>query len=411
MPAVKAKNLQRMLEDKTKGPAFVERFLSESLESGHLAAEDFSIRDIFVSVVPDGREMVEYFNPNQKRGGFSSNREMMEAADAVSSSHFANITGQLIYSQIMRQARAEDYVFSRIIPDVPTVFNGEKIPGVTNLADEAQVVNEGQEYPLAGFNEDWIETPQTLKRGNIVPVTKEAVFFDRTSLVLSTAGQVGLRLGANKEKRLIDAFLDVADAKGNFPHRHNWRGTTYASYSSTTPWVNLIGSNALVDWNSVNAVEQLAADIVDPNTGEPMPWSLSEIVVAPGLAATAFRVMNATSTSTKVGGYNASATVNDFDAPSPLARHEYSSPYAIVSSRMLKQRMTAGSVVTTNFYLTRLSEAIEYRQNWPITVEQAGMDSYKAFERDIVAQYKASERGAAFVKQPRYLFQSRVGAL
>ena len=34
-------------------------------------------------------------------------------------------------------------------------------------------------------------TPQTAKRGFIVPVTKEAIFFDRTNLVLQRAAEVG----------------------------------------------------------------------------------------------------------------------------------------------------------------------------------------------------------------------------
>lgn len=399
MPAFKAKNLQLMLEDRTKGPAFVERHLTEALESGQLAPSDFSLRDIFISVVPDGREMIEHFSP-MKRGGFSSDREMTEAADAVSSSAFANITGQLIYSTIMKQAQAEDYVFSRIIPSQPTQFNGEKIPGVTNLSDEAQVVEEADEYPLAGFNEDWIETPLTKKRGNIVPVTKEAIFFDRTGQVLSTAGQVGLRLGSNKEKRLIDAVID----ENTTAHRHKWKGTTYATYQATTPWINLQTSNALVDYTDIQAIELLAANIVDPNTGEPMPLMLREIVVTPQLSATAFRILNAITTSTNVGGYPVTGNPTAFNAPNPLGKHEFSAPYRVVSSRLLAQKMATD----TTFYMGRLSEAVVYMENWPITVEMAGGDSAKAFSRDIVAQYKASERGAAFVKEPRYLFKSTV---
>lgn len=398
MPAFKAKNLQLMLEDRTKGPAFVERHLTEALESGDLSPDDFSIKDIFISVVPNGREMVEYFNPSNKRGGFSSGRELTEAADAVTNSHFANITGQLIYSMIMRQAQAEDYVFSRIIPSVQTSLSGEKIPGVANLADEAQIVREGDEYPLAGFNEDWIESPQTIKRGNIVPVTKEAIFFDRTNLILSTAGQVGLRLGANKEKRLIDAVID----ENTTAHRHKWRNTTYATFQASTPWINLKTSNALVDWTDINEVEMLAAAVTDPNTGEPMPLMLTDMIVTPERRATAYRVLSATQIAMQAGGFATSGNLMRSDSPSPVGAHEYSAAYRVVTSRLLAQRMATD----TTWYLGRLSEAVVYMQNWPITVEQAGADSSKAFERDIVAQYKASEMGAAFVKQPRYLFKS-----
>ena len=47
----------------------------------------------------------------------------------------------------------------------------------------------GMPYPHLGFGEDYIETPSTTKRGFIVPVTKEAIFFDRTHLVLQPGGR------------------------------------------------------------------------------------------------------------------------------------------------------------------------------------------------------------------------------
>ena len=398
MPAVHGKDIKAMLEDRTKGPAFVSRHIAEALQSKQLAPDDFSIKDIFVSVVPDGREMVESFNP-RGRGGFVGTA-ITEAADAVSSSHFSNITGQLLYTTIMQQAQAEDYVFSRIIPTVQTQFSGERIPGVANLGDDAQVVAEGDEFPLAGFNEDWIDTPETVKRGNIVPLTKEAIFFDRTALVLSTAGQVGLRLGANKEKRLIKAVIDETHTT----HRYKWRGTSYATFQGTTPWVNLIGSATLIDWTDINAAEQAAADLLDPNTGEPMPMMMKEIIVAPELAATAAMILNGTGMQYAGGGFATSNQTYVSNGPNPIGNSQYSGRYAIVSSRLLKTQMTTN----TTWYLGNIAAAVEYRQNWPITVEMAGADSSKAFERDIVVQYKASERGAAFVKEPRYLIKNTV---
>ena len=82
-------------------------------------------------LVPDGREMVNSFNP-RKSGGYVGSA-ITEAADAVSSSHFANITGQFLYTMIMKQAMAEDYVFSRIVPVQQTQFSGEKIPGIETV--------------------------------------------------------------------------------------------------------------------------------------------------------------------------------------------------------------------------------------------------------------------------------------
>ncbi len=42
-------------------------------------------------------------------------------------------------------------------------------------------------------------------------------------------------------------------------------------------------------------------------------------------------------------------------------------------------------------------------ENWPITVTQAPVGSEADFTNDIVLRFKASERGAAAVLNPRYV--------
>jgi hypothetical protein len=79
-------------------------------------------------------------------------------------------------------------------------------------------------YPSLGFGEDYIETPQTTKRGFIVPVTKEAIFFDRTNLILQRAAEVGEVLGLNKEKRLIDLLIGATNNYKWFLHITHYNG-------------------------------------------------------------------------------------------------------------------------------------------------------------------------------------------
>jgi hypothetical protein len=42
-------------------------------------------------------------------------------------------------------------------------------------------------------------------------------------------------------------------------------------------------------------------------------------------------------------------------------------------------------------------------ENWPITVTQSAAGSEADFNQDIVVRFKASERGAAAVLNPRYV--------
>ena len=59
-----------------------------------------------------------------------------------------------------------------------------------------------------------------------MPVTREAIFFDRTHLVLQRAAEVGEVLGLNKEKRLLDLVIGATN-------NYKWKGTAYNTYYAT----------------------------------------------------------------------------------------------------------------------------------------------------------------------------------
>jgi hypothetical protein len=358
--------------------------LSEALREKHLRADDFSLRDLAEALVPEGRQWVATLDP--RRGGMS----LLESGEGLDLTAFSHITGQVIYSKIIEGMQNEEFVASRMVETIPTRLDGEKIPGVGALGDVAQVVEPGMPYPSVGFGEDWIETPSTTKRGFIVPVTREAVFFDRTNLVLRNASQVGEALGLNKEKRILDVMIG---ATNNF----KWRGTTYNTYESSYPWVNVKGSNALADWANIDAVEQVFADLTDPNTGEPILIRGNTLLVPSSLKATAMQIVNATQL--RFGDITSGSGTQTV-ALNPV------SSYNIESSRLLKARLTAASIATTTWFAGDFRRAFAYMENWPITVTQSPAQSDEDFNKDIVVRFKASERGAAAVLEPRAVVKS-----
>ena len=138
---------------------------------------------------------------------------------------FSNITGQMVQSKILEAYTQEAFVLSKLVDTIPTRLDGERIPGIGRISDEVAEVRPGMPYPSLGFAEDYIETPQTTKRGFIVPVTKEAIFFDRTHLILQRAAEVGEVLGLNKEKRLLDLLIGATN-------NYKWKGANYNTYSN-----------------------------------------------------------------------------------------------------------------------------------------------------------------------------------
>jgi len=376
-------------------------------ETGGIAPDEFSLKDLASEFVMEGDHPLGLRGVNRVYDPAGQPISLTEATSGVDSTAFANITGQLLISKVMQAYQSEEFVASRLINNIPTRLSGEKIPGIALIADPGQdelKVNEMQEYPRFGFGEEYVETPDTIKRGMIVAVTKEAIFFDRTNLVLSRAGEVGTVIGQNKEKRLLDAIIG-----GTKNYKRN--GTTYWTYYSAAdsgaPYVNHLDANQLVDWTDIDNAEDLFAKLTDPNTGEPIVMSGRQLLVPPQLRSTANRVLSATETRT--------GTSNIVVGGNPVA----GMGITLNSSRLLYARLIATDTYGHSesaanakgyWWFGDFKKAFGYMENWPITVSRSQQNSEAEFNQDIVVQFKASERGAAAVLEPRAIVRCRAVA-
>ena len=382
MRALNYRELRRRYE--LDGPAKTVQHLHEALDEKSLRPEDFSLRDLAEALIPDGREWVRTLDP--RSGGVTP---LLESGDGVDATAFQNVAAQVVHAKVLEAYQQEAFVASRLVETVPTRLDGEKIPGVSRVADQIDEVGPGMPFPSLGLDEDYIETPATAKHGFIVPVTKEAIFFDRTNLVLSRAAEVGEVLGLHKEKRILDLILGVTN---NYKHK----GVLYDTYQTSGPWVNVLTGNELEDWSSVDAAEQLFAEMLDPATGEPVLLSATTALVMPAYRHAAHRTFNASEVTYAPSG-GSTATV----AANPLGN------YRVEESRLAYRRIVASGVAAADakkwWFLGDFRKAFAYMENWPITVTQAPLGSEADFTNDIVLRFKASERGAAAVINPRYV--------
>ena len=366
---VKEKNEHKFWESFHKG-----------LESGDFKPEHVSLRETFEHFVEDGREIINSWNP-RKVGGFQSGIHLHESN--INTATFSNITGQIIYSTFLQAFNSPALIGSSLCRTVSTSFSGEKIAGISMLSDDVDSIQEGSPYPRAGVNEDYVETPQTTKRGIMVEVTKEAIFFDRTGQLLDRASKVAETLAMNKEKRIIDAAVGVTSL-----YNRKGRGViaTYGDNSGNHDFDNLVATNALADFSDIENALLAFEDLTDPNTGEPIVLNGYQVLVPGALVMTARRLLTATTvrqtTNTNTNTYSASPLPGNFEV--------LSSPY--VKSR-------SGS--STSWYMGDFKQAFAYMENWPIQVVQAPVNSQAEFERDIVSQFKASERGTVACLEPR----------
>jgi hypothetical protein len=400
-----------------KYKALVESYQAVVEERGQRAA-DLMVREVFSKhEKPQAAELGRLFEAifgthaylTAARDRYSDEpiRPIMEAAGATSVAQFTNITGQIVFSAILPKYESEEFVVTKMIPTVDTKLSGEKIPGITRIGDAAQVVAEGGEFPLVGVSETYIHTPTTVKRGFRTAITKEAIFFDRTGELLDRFGQSAYDFGLGKEKRGIDALLDenagaVSAMAGG--HRYHWRDTSIATYgdsSGSHSWDNLQATNTLTDWQSLQNAWLLLKAMKDPDINEPMNFLGKQLFVTPQLAPTAYRIKRTIETRTNVGGYATTGNLQSFAADSPVPSYF---DFDIVTSQLIADRLGTD----TSWFYGDIGRMLRYMQNWPLEVLQAPAMSEDEFKRDIVVQYRVSERGAFSTWEPRAMIKSTV---
>jgi len=386
--AVKSRRLFEAAERDNNTNKFYEE-LWEALRKGEIVANELSIRACFEQFVEGGIELVRSFSP-RKHGGGGIN--LLEAGDAVDTSAFSNITGQIFYSTVLDVFDQPQFLADRLLTTVPTEFNGEKIPGIGGIGDAISAIGEGQEYPTAGVSEEWVETPETDKNGVIVPVTKEAIFFDRTGLVITRASNVALSLAINKEKRCLDVALGITTS---YVRNGAAAQATYGDTHTEGDFDNLIASNALVDYTDVENGLVAFGDVNDPNTEEPIVLNTMDVVVPEGLLFTAARVFEATGIEQGAIAAGVPRTLGGNPLTSPTVKRNNS--WTIHSNQYVNRRTSD----QTTWFQGDFKGAFAYMQNWGPTVVQAQDNSHEEFHKDIVSQFKISERGIPAVMEPR----------
>ena len=368
--------------------------LCEALEQRKLRPEHFNLRELAEAVWPAWKQACD--PRSMSYGMFGAPTLVGLSEDAIDSTMFANITGQIMFTKVMEGfIEADEGVFEKICTVIPTKFNGEKIPGISPPTADGYEVAEGAEFDQGQVIEDYIETPVTTKRGQIIYVTKEAVFFDRTNMLLQQAGKVGERLATKRLKLMIDVVAGVTNP-------FKWRGVAKNTYQNALgDWINELASNALVDWTDIDAIYTLAAKMTDPNTSEPISISLPDVLVPPHLAATAKRVLRATEIRFGDGASSTTQTI----ASNPVADLGQN---IIVSTQLYARLVASGasaSVSGSTWFIGDFKKAFAYMENWGLTPASLPAGSTLEFTRDVVAGFKFSERGVPAVIEPRRAFK------
>lgn len=346
------------------------------------SVDRWSVMDLAEHLIPNGREFLRNIGP-----GKSGRANLFEASQSVSTADFSNVIGQIFYTKIREAFDNTELIGDQLVTDFPTTFlGGEKIAGIGRIGDEFEAVAEGHNYPRAGLNEEWVESPAAVKRGTILEVTREAMITDRTGVLTQRASAIGEYLAINKEKRI----LDVATGQVNNYKRN---GTSTNTYLTSGAYINVSTSAALTDWTDIEAGLLIQDQITDPNTGEFLNWGADTLLVPVALKMTAMRIMQATDIRFGDGASNTTAAYGK----NPVSNM----PMKILSNAYVRNATSS----TTTWFMGCPKKAFWYSSIWNIETTQAASNNQAEFERDVFLSYKTTEFGVPWAYEPRYMIK------
>jgi hypothetical protein len=378
--------------------------LATDLEEKNVSPRDFSIRGLFEQFVRDdkgdacGRAIMETWKPE---GGLALSELEEAGVGAVTTAAFSNITGQIIYNEILDAWNNPNFISDMLVQTVNTSFlDGEKIAGISNVADDAEAIGEAQPYPLSGVTEEYVETPRPVKRGHIIPLTREVIIADRTGRLLQQAATITTSMRINKEKRVLDTVLGV-----DTTWKYNGSVATATYDDSTTAPHNFDNKllNDLQDYTDIEEALLKFDAILDPNTGEPVMNTVNQLIVASQNLYTAARILNATQIRSSTANLE---TLSANPLQSPSMGGVMVNGIELISSPYVGLRATAGSLGTAYWWLGDFRKAFRYMQIWPLSTTQLPSSSEWEFQNDIVRAWKVSEFGVPAVINPRHVLMS-----
>lgn len=377
-------------------------------QPGGITPHDFRVRDLAEELL--GYEFVKNLcDPTIDVSPW----DIQEAWNAVDSTLFQAVTEQLIVREVLTAYRNPLFVLTAMIPSVDTPFSeGEIVQGLTlprnpeNDKEDALVVNEQEEYGILGFSQEYVQMPPTVKRGLVIPVSREAIFRDRTGQILRRAAYVGTILGLSKERRLTDVLIGAVNTYKEFRRGHTAvqsRNTYYgfSDQSGSPPWINHKDNNQLVDYSSLDSADNLFTDMTDPNTGEPILITGRYLIYSPPLRSTVARILNATETR-HVTNTNVTTIGGNLVRPGIIP---------VESTWMYRRLQTVLGVSASDaaqyWFYGDPRAAFQYQQNWGIEISRQAPGADAEFWQDIVTAFKASEKGVAAILDPRYIQRHR----
>lgn len=356
-------------------------------EEKGLSLEDVSLKELYEGFCG------ENLNIHQRSQGFIETKDKDLKEAYVKSSAFTNITGELISKMIINAYKSLSKIGDKLTSKYKTRLRYERLPGFIG-SEAPQTVNEGDAYPESGISDKYTELGEAEKKGRIISLTEEAIYFDQTGILIERAKGIGEKCALDREKKILRAILGIDNAY--FPS-----GVSTALYQATPYRVT---SNALVDWTDIEKCELdgFSAMVDDSPNRDEIIVTPNVVLVPSALKRTAQRILNATEVT--------HGDFDDVDSVKTRGTNPVKNDYQIVSSVLIHAlQVTAGttpSIAKSNWWMGDFSKQFKWKEIFPLQTFRAIEDSNLKFERDVVSRFKVRYYGNPFVIDNKYVVKN-----
>lgn len=307
---------------------------------------------------------------------------------ALASTAFASATGQLISMKVIEGYESPNYVGDQLVTVVPSKLRGERMVGFTSLQGP-KPVGEGDTYEDSTFGEKYVTTTET-KRGRLLSITEETIYFDQTGEILRRANGMGEKARQDRERRIIRGVADVSSTE----RVYRPTGTAeqlYASgntnlYSTATPLVDWTDIQEVMAWHAANVTDDRETD--DVQGGQPIMWNPTHLLVAmenAGNAARLFAATLSTDTSSKTGMQAPMAPIMNVLGAGQM--QPVASPF--LDAAQGEDQWDDAS----DWLIGEFARQFIYKEIWPLQTFRAPAQNEEQFERDVLARFKIREYG------------------
>lgn len=362
--------------------------------------DTFSVRALWEGLVGPCEETL----PSYAREGRFNYLVMQEAVDSTA---FPSAVGVLIAAKVIEAYQMQAQIGDQLVTTMPSKLKQERIVGFTSLEGPTEVP-EGMPYQESGFAEKYVTT-DTAKKGRILEVTEEAIFFDQTGQILMRAQRLGEMTAEEREVTILAGVLDVGSGAPGYKDVYRPSGTATAMYVAGTNYYNtaaLTGS----DWTNIDTILQFVANNIKDDRAIvaerlPIVFNPKVLLVSRKKMASFARIIAATS---QRAGNIAALPGTQEEGPNVL--NQIAPGLRLLSSPLMDYLAgVAGSRYSQadDWFIGDPQRQFIWQEIWPLQTLRARQDDEAAFRRDVVARFKVRYFGGCNAIDNKYFIKAR----